>query len=317
MPALLLAVLLPGLFWDQPADTADQLRKAGIDRLYVPAGREQAWRRLGFTAAPFDSAGAAKAAAPKVEYHMDVASATRVPWVDANGWQFERAPGRAYFYDVPRGSAALAAAEAFAYGVEAAVRAVPEDLESFARMLKFLGAIDQPRLPVKANIGVIDDGSDLMGEVLNLMARHNLLFHVIPAPDPQYDLNIRLGAGAYSKEDAADPYAFAMQMRRQLTDEKRLLRIYGSNVVLARLTGNGVQARVHLLNYGSRTVKGLRVRVLGSYARAKLAAFERESTKVADFDARDGATEFSIPEMGAYAVVDLSADVGQPLSPAN
>ena len=41
-----------------------------------------------------------------------------------------------------------------------------------------------------------------MGEVLNLMARHNLLFRVIPAADPKYDLNIRLGAGEYSKADA-------------------------------------------------------------------------------------------------------------------
>src|ERR1017187_1686382 len=78
------------------------------------------------------------------EYHMNVASATRVPWVDANGWRFEREPGRSFFYDAPPDSAALAAAEAFAYGVEAAIRAAPEDLAPFARMLKFLSEIDQP-----------------------------------------------------------------------------------------------------------------------------------------------------------------------------
>ena len=305
MPPLLLAVLLPGLYWDQPADTADRLRKAGIQRLYVPAGRELEWRAQGFSASPLDRARAAKTVAPAVEYRLDVASATRVPWVDANGWQFERAPAPVYFYDAPRGSAALAAAEAYAYGVEAAIRAAPEDLEAFARMLKFLGAIDRPRLPIWANIGVIDDGSELLGEVLNLMARHNLLFHVIPSPDPHYDLNIRPGAGEYSREDAADPYAFAMRIRRQLTDEKRLLRIYGSNVVLARLTGGAAQARVHLLNYGNRTVKGLRVRVLGSYPQAKLAAFEHENARLADLKVTDGATEFSIPELGAYAVVDV------------
>jgi hypothetical protein len=311
MAALFLAVLLPTLFWDQPADTAETLRKAGIERLYVPANQVAAWKKSGLTALPFDRDKASKAAAPAVEYRMDVVSATRIPWVDANGWRFARDPARSYFYDVSKGSAVLAAAEAYAYGVEAAIRAAPDDLEAFARMLKFLGAIDQPRLPVKANIGVIDDGSAAMGEVLNLLARHNLLFRVIPAPDPKYDLNIRLGAGEFSKKDLADPYAFAMQIRHRLTDEKRLLRLYGSNVVLALLTGDGGQARVHLINYGAATVKGLRVRVLGSYARGKLAAFDHEKSDLQDYSAQEGApgnsTEFTIPEMGTYAVIDLTS----------
>jgi hypothetical protein len=299
MPLAFFAVLLPTLFWDRPIDTADTLRKAGIERLYVPAGQEQAWRKQGFAASPFDRAHAVQAVAPAVEYHMDVASATRVPWVDANGWRFQREPGRSFFYDAPAGSAALAAAEAYAYGVETAIRVAPEDLAPFAGMLKFLGEIDQPRLPVMANIGVIDDGSDTMAEVLNLLARHNLLFQVIPAADLKYDLNIS------SVPKAADPYEFAMQVRHQLTDEKRLLRIYGSNVVLARLTGDAAQARLHLLNYGKGAVKGLRVRVLGAYPQGKLSAYEHSRAALEDYTVEDGATEFTIPEMGSYAVVDL------------
>jgi len=169
MPLAFLAVLLQTLFWDRPVETADTLRKAGIERLLVPAGQEQVWRKQGFEASPFDRARAAQAVAPKVEYHMDVASATRVPWVDANGWRFEREPGLAFFCDAPAGSAALAAAEAFAYGAKAAIRAAPEDLAPFARMLKFLAEIEQPRMPAMANIGVVDDGSETMGEVLNLL----------------------------------------------------------------------------------------------------------------------------------------------------
>jgi hypothetical protein len=248
MPPALLAVLLPALFWDRPVDTADALRKAGIERLYVPAGREQAWREQGFAATAFDRAHAAQALAPSVDYRIDVASATRVPWVNANGWRFEREPGRAFFYDAPPDTAALAAAEASAYGVDAAIRAAPEDLAAFARMLRFLGQIAQPRLPVMANIGVIDDGSDTMGEVLNLLARHNLLFHVIPSADPRYALILR------NVPRAANPYDFAMQARRDLTDEKRMLRTYGSNVVLVRLTGDASAARLHLLNYGKAAV---------------------------------------------------------------
>ena len=294
-----LAVLLPTLFWDRPPETADALRKAGIERLYVPAGREQAWRKLGFAATAFDRAHAVQAVAPKVEYHMDVASATRVPWVDANGWRFEREPGRSFLYDLPAGTAALAAAEASAYGVDAAIRATPEDLASFGQMLKFIGEIDQPRLPVRANIGVTNDGSDTIAEVLNLLARHNLLFHVVPSADPKYDLNIR------NVPEGANPYDFAMKVRHDLTDEKRLVRIYGSNVVLVRLTGDATQARVYLLNYGSAAVKGLRVRVLGAYPRGKLAAFGRASAALADYSVEEQATEFTIPDMGTYTVVDL------------
>lgn len=307
MPLAFLAVLWPALFWDRPVETADTLRKAGIERLCVPPGQEQAWRKQGFEATAFDRARAVKAVAPKVEYRMDVASATRVPWLDANGWRFEREPARAFFYDAPAGSAALAAAEAYAYGVEAAIQAAPEDLAPLARMLKFLGEIGQPRLPAMANIGVIDDGSATMGEALNLLARHNLLFHVIPAADSEYDLNIR------HVPEIANPYEFAMKVRRDLTDEKRLVRIFGSNVVLVRLTGEGSRARVHLMNYGQAAVKGLHVRVLGAYKEGKLAAFEHSGEALADFSAQDGATEFTIPEMGAYALVDL---VGRAALPA-
>jgi hypothetical protein len=302
MPLALLAVLLPTLFWDRPVDSGDALRKAGIERLCVPAGQEPAWHKQGFTVVAFDRARAVQAVPPKVEYRMDVASATRVPWVDANGWRFERQPGSAFFYDVPAGSAALAAAEAYAYGVEAAIRAAPEDLPSLARMLKFVGEVDRPRMPAMANIGVIDDGSDTMAEVLNLLARHNLLFRVIPAADAKYDLNIR------NVPEAANPYAFAMTVRRDLTDEKRLLRIYGSNVVLVRLTGDGKHARVHLLNYGTAAVKGLRVRVLGTYAKGKLAVFDHPGEALADYSAQDGATEFTIPELGTSAIADLTLD---------
>jgi hypothetical protein len=305
MQLALLAVLLPTLFWDRPVDTAAALHQAGIERLAVSAGQEAAWRKQGFEATAFDRAHAVQAVAPSVEYHMDVASATRVPWINANGWRFEREPGRPYFYDASAGTAALAAAEASVYRVEAAIRVAPADLQGFARMLHFLGETGQPPLPVMANIGVIDDGSDTMAEVLNLMARHNLLFHVIPAADPKYELNVRLGTAEYPSDQAANPYEFAMQIRRRLTDEKRLLRVYGSNLVLARLTGDGSQARVHLLNYGTGTVKGLRVRVLGAYAQGKLSAFSRPGAALAEYAAQDGATEFTIPEMREYAVVDL------------
>jgi len=122
---------------------------------------------------------------------------------------------------------------------------------------------------------------------------------LIPSADPKYDLNIR------RVPEAANPYEFTMKIRRDLTDEKRLLRIFGSNVVLARLTSDGTQARLHLLNYGTNSVKGLRVRVLGSYPRGRLAAFGHPGTTLEDYSVQEGATEFTISEMWTYAVVDL------------
>ena len=95
-------------------------------------------------------------------------------------------------------------------------------------------------------------------------------------------------------------------VRQKLGDERRLLRIYGSDVLLGRLTGEGGKARLHLINYGERKVGGLRVRVRGAYARGTLTAFGMEKADLADYASEGGATEFTIPEMPTYAVVDLN-----------
>ena len=119
-------------------------------------------------------------------------------------------------------------------------------------------------MPILANIGVIDDGSPQTGELMNLLSRRNLLYRIVSAPDPHLDLNIRLGSKEYPKSEAANPSQLAQKIRAELTDEKRLLRVYGSEVVIARLMGNAGRVRIHLLNYANRPVTGLRVRVLGS-----------------------------------------------------
>jgi hypothetical protein len=305
MLAFFFAAVLPWLYWDQGAATADAVKQAGIDRLYVPAEQETAWKAAGFNARAFDAAKFVKLPAPGVEYRADVATATNVPWVDANGWRFERGRSRAYYYDVPWRKAALAAAEAYAYGIEAVIHLEPRDLPAFGRMLAFLRGMESAELPALANIGIIDDGSRETGEVLNLLARRNLLARVVTAPDPKYELNVRIGSKEYPKAEAADPSAFASLIRRKLTDEKRLLRLYGSDVVLGRLTGDATRVRVHLINYGGGKVEGLRVRVRGAYTHGMLAAFAVKSAALIDYNTADDGTEFTIPEMDVYAVVDL------------
>jgi hypothetical protein len=257
------------------------------------------------SAGPAD-ADAVKLEVPKVEYRINEASASRSPWIDANGWQILRALARRYYYDVPAASVALAAAEAFTYGAKADIHTDTAGAAIFNRMLQFLREIPERELPAMANIGVIDDGSEDTGELMNLLGRRNLLYRIVTAPDPHLDLNIRLGSKEYPKSEARDPSGLAQKIRAELTDEKRLLRVYGSEVVIARLVGTGDRVRIHLLNYANRPVTGLRVRVLGDYPSWQVAAYDKPDLKLEDFRTADGATEFTVPEMSTYAVIDLS-----------
>ena len=250
--------------------------------------------------------GAVKLPPPRVQYRADEASASTAPWIDANGWQILRTPGKHYFYNVPANSAALAAAEAFAYGANAVVHTDAAGAAAFNKMLDFLRSVPDADLPVMANFGIIDDGSDETGELMNLMARHNLLYKIVPSADPRLDLNIKLGTKEFPLEQAADPSFLSHKLRAQLGDEKRLLRVYGSEVVIARLLGGGDRARVHILNYSTRPVPGLRVRVLGAYAHQSVKAFSKPDMKLQDVTVENGATEFTVPQMSTYAVVDLT-----------
>ena len=41
--------------------------------------------------------GAVKLPPPRVQYRADEASASTTPWIDANGWQILRTPGKHFF----------------------------------------------------------------------------------------------------------------------------------------------------------------------------------------------------------------------------
>jgi hypothetical protein len=246
---------------------------------------------------------------PGITARAGVASPTRAPWIVANGWRFQRSPLGKFRYDLPAGKATLAAAEAFAYGADAELQIDPADAGPLAAMRSFLASLppDAEVRPI-ADLAVVDDGSELTGEVMNLLARRNLLFEVVPAPSPRFGINVVLGSPQYSREDAADPSAFALKIRRQLTDERRSLRVFGSEVVICRLTGTADRARLHLLNYGGREIEGLRVRVRGLYPRGEGHSAEAGRFALQDHVTADGATEFSLPRLGTYAVIDLVAN---------
>src|SRR5262249_14465930 len=135
-------------------------------------------------------------------------------------------------------------------------------------------------------------------EVMNLLTRRNLLFKIVTAPAPQFRVNIKLGSKEYPKAEAANPSEFAQKVGQQLGDENRGLRVYGTETVICRLTGDGARARLHLLNYGGREIDGVRLRLRGGYGRVDARAFGHGRVDPEDFVKDETATEFSVSGVG-------------------
>jgi hypothetical protein len=265
-----------------------------------------------------DAASYQEIPSPGVRYLPNVARATNVAWIDSNGWRFARGMRRVSYANVPAGSAPLAAAEAFVFNVDAIINPHPKDLEDLGKMLRFLKAHEQAPLPEMVNIGVVDSPSPLFNEVLNLLTRRNLLYKVVPAPDRTLDLNVQLGTPEFPAEAAANPYEFAARVRAKLGDDKRLVRLYGTSTVIARLTGDKSRVRLYLLSFGSRRqqqdagaragVEAIRVRVQGRYQPVKLAAYgANPDAKVSDLRHPGTTTEFWVPDFNVCAIIDLEA----------
>jgi hypothetical protein len=244
-------------------------------------------------------------AVPGITPRVGLASPTRIPWIVANGWRFTRNPGGKYVYELPAGKAALAAAEAYAYGADVALKIEASDATALAAMSSFLEGIPPADLPGVADLAVVDDGSALTGEVMNLLARRNLLYQVGSAPSARFRINIAVGSSEYPREEAADPSAFALKIRRQITDDQRTLRLFGSEVVICRLTGDDQKLRLHLINYGGRDIEGLRIRIRGSYSNGVSQVAGAGRRPLQDYVSERGATEFSVPILTTYGVVDL------------
>jgi hypothetical protein len=298
------------------APAAGAVAGAGVKQFYVAPEQVEALKALGLPVSPLGAdslAGRETLLVPGVAPRAGVASPTRSPWVNANGWRYRKAAGAATFaYDVPPGRAALAAAEAYAYGGDAVVKidvtqkSTPNDLPALGTMMTFLSKLPAANLPDVADIGVVDDGSPLTAEVINLLSRRNLMFRVVKAPANDLKVNVKLGTKEYPEADAANPSAFALKVRRQLTDDERSLRLYGSEVVIARFTAEGSKARLHLLNYGGRPSEGLRIRLRGAWKESANHISGADSpVALADFTTADGWTEFTLPRLNTYAAIDL------------
>jgi hypothetical protein len=302
---------LPCVFWSRAADeTLALVKDAQIASLCVPPELVDGWRAAGVDAVPLSAADlAARTAlpAPGIEHRPDLVSATRSPWLAANGWRLLRHPEGQYRYDGRPAAAALAAAEAFAYGGNAVLSVDSPDLAEVGRMLSFIHELPPTAAQApRADFGLVDDGSEEMGEVMNLLVRRNLLFELLKAPSSRYRINVVAGAKGYAPADMADPSEFALRIRHQLTDAARTLRIFGTEVVICRATSDAAGMRLHLLNYGAREIQGLRVRVRGRYREHDAQVFGSGHSRLDAFIVTGGATEFSIPRMSTYAVLDLT-----------
>ena len=249
-----------------------------------------------------------------VRFLPNVARATNVPWIDSNGWRFARGLRKAHYAQLPAGAAPLSAAEAFVFDVDAILNPDQNDLPELGNMLRFLKAQQQAPMPPLVNVGVVDDGTPTMAEVMNLLTRRNLLYKVVARPDPSLDLNVQLGAPDFPSAAAANPYEFAARVRAKLGDDKRLVRVYGTSTVLARLTGIGRRARLSLLSFASSrqqsgSPQAMRIRLVGRYRPTRFAAHgAAEGAELGDLRHPGNTTEFWVPDFRTVAIVDLEAN---------
>lgn len=309
MSLLLAVLLLPSLFWDKGPETAQMLKQAGIHSIDIPASSANSWKLVnGMKVQIADPSSLIKLGPPGISFHEEEASATRAPWVNSNGWRFIRRPDGRFYYDAPGASASLAAAEAFMYDARALIHTDEAGLAPLGSMLQFLEKVGASDMSPLVNIGFVDDGSPASGEFMNLLVRRNLLFKVTKPGDSHVDLDVALGSHDYPRNEAGNPVLLAEKVRANLTDDKRLLRIYGSDIVIGRLVGSHSHARLYLLNYGAgkSVVEGIRVRLLGAYSRPQLAVNGDPHASLVDVSNKRNALEFTVRELKDFAVIDLS-----------
>jgi hypothetical protein len=302
---------VPALYWTAGVETADLLKQNGIEIIAAPPDKASAWRAAGIKVLPMSEqelGAREKLPIPRIAGRSNVASATTRPWIDSNGWRYTRNSAGKFYYDLTqnaKGRSPLAAAEALAYGGDAVLKIDTANLAEYGDFLKFARELPIVNYQSIGDIGVIDNRSDEMGEVLNLLTRRNLLFRIVPAPSTKYRVNIKLGTKEYPESAAANPSEFAQSIRRKLGDEHRSLRIYGTETVIGRLTGDGKNFRLHLLNYTGNNIEGLRVRILHASGEGGKSWAYGVGVFTPEIPVKEsGVYEFSVPKMGAYAVID-------------
>ena len=179
------------------------------------------------------------------------------------------------------------------------------------------------------SIGVVTDAPMVWFETMNLLARHNLPFELI---DPS---RLASGVGAHIKplivlgdpdaaqakalaeferqggivktaKEMADPNGFALEMRRALGPDKRVVDIWNGITVLVAPyeEPGGSTMLLTALNYAHQPLP-VQLRVPGTFSEVSYESPE-EGLALLPFEHRDGHTEFVLPALRVGARVFLA-----------
>jgi hypothetical protein len=81
----------------------------------------------------------------------------------------------------------------------------------------------------------------------------------------------------------------------------------GVSIGVSAGSGDAGEARLHLINYGGREIEGLPIRLRGVYGDGAAQVAGAGRLQLQERVVGDGATEFSVPRIVTYAVIDLKA----------
>jgi hypothetical protein len=246
-----------------------------------------------------DPAGYKRIPPPGVRYRMNMATATSSPWIDSNLWRYRRNPEVKYLSATKGKSVTLTTAEAAALRANVALEIAPEQKADYDRITAWLAKLPSGPTTPWTNFNVSDDGSAMAGEVQLLMARRNLLYKITPPKQAQFQLSSAI----------KNPYEYVLDTRDQFGDDKRVLRLFGSELTMAELAREGKRIRLHLINYGSRPVEALRIRIAGRFTEKQVKAhvFDDDAPELREFTFENGFTEFTLGKLPVYAVLDFEA----------
>jgi hypothetical protein len=202
------------------------------------------------------------------------------------------------------------------------------DWDQIQRYLAFYAGDVAGRYEVIASIGVVTDAPMVWFEVMNLLARHNLPFRIIapqqlPAlTDASVKLLLVLGDPDSAQRSALaaferngglvrivsappDPNRLALDVRRQLGPDKRVIEVFnGITVIAAPYAGKDGGVLVTLVNYAHQPLP-VQLRIPGVFSEVHYESPETKATLVAH-EHRDGATEFVLPSVRVSARVFLT-----------
>ncbi len=143
-----------------------------------------------------------------------LASPTRSPWVVANGWRIARHPAAKYVYDrAGRQGARSPPRKHSRTAPTPSSRSIPPISRRVGAMLTFLESLPSADLPPVADFAVVDDGSAVTGEVMNLLvapqpavpAGQGASLAVSASTSGSAARSIRAGGGRSQRLRAEDP----------------------------------------------------------------------------------------------------------------